>query len=228
MGFNNDKKKKLADLLAKLKAAIAGKGTSTPIAPSTSATPAPHPTEPARGVVVVESDYEETCTGLVFKRQRVGETVAPSTSASGGTPTFMDHPPSASSPLPLVVYEGGGESASEAQEMPSTSPLPMLLQRIFSRFQDKEVVEGLSGNFLQDRMVDSLGDFLIASNLALNRPKRPRTSRLGWQSSRKNCPPRPRSSPTARLPCTWSWQAFANLRRTPRRPFMTRAKRWFN
>jgi len=53
--------------------------------------------------------------------------------------------------------------------MPSTSPLPVLLKRIFSRFQDKEVVEGLSGNLLQDRVVDGLGDFLIASNLALNR-----------------------------------------------------------
>jgi len=40
MGFNNDKKKKLADLLAKRKAAAAKEGTPTPIAPSTSATPA--------------------------------------------------------------------------------------------------------------------------------------------------------------------------------------------
>jgi len=151
MGFNNDKKKKLADLLAKQRATATGEGTSTPIAPSTSATPAPHPTEPAftvdrpERVVVVETDDEETCTDLVFKRSRVGEAVAPSTSASGGTPTFMDHPPSATSPLPLVVHEGGGESALEGQEMPSTSPLPLLLQQIFSRFQDKEVVEGLSG-----------------------------------------------------------------------------------
>jgi len=90
MGFNKYKKKKLADLLAKRRAA-------------TSATPAPQPIDPApavdgqRGVVAFETDDEDTCTGLVFKRQRVGEAVAPSASASGGTPTFMDHPPSASS-----------------------------------------------------------------------------------------------------------------------------------
>jgi len=91
MGFNKDKKKKLADLLAKRRAAAVGEGMSTPIAPSTSATPAPHPTEPGpvvdrpEGVVAIEKDNEETCTDLVYKRQRVGEAVAPSTFASGGT-----------------------------------------------------------------------------------------------------------------------------------------------
>jgi len=70
----------------------------------------------------------------------------------------MDHPSSASSPLPLVVQEGGGESAPVGQEMPSTSPLPLLLQRIFSRFQDKEMMEGLNGNLLQNRVADGLGD----------------------------------------------------------------------
>ena len=98
--------------------------------------------------MAVETDDEETCIGLVFKRSRVGEAVAPSTYASGGTLAFTDHLPSASSPFPLVVHEGGGESAPEGQEMPSTSPLPLLLQRIFSCFQDKEVMEGLSGNLL--------------------------------------------------------------------------------
>jgi len=134
MGFNKDKKKKLADLLAKRKAAAAGAGPSMPVAPSTSTTPAPHPTEPApavdrqAGVVAVESDDEDTCTGLVFKRQRVGGVVTPSTSAFGGTPTFMDHPLSASSSLQVVVHEGGGESALEGQDMPSTSQLTLLLQ----------------------------------------------------------------------------------------------------
>ena len=53
--------------------------------------------------------------------------------------------------------------------MPSISPLPLLLQQIFSRFQVQEVVGDLSGNVLRGRMVDVLGDLLIASNLALNR-----------------------------------------------------------
>jgi len=42
MGFNKDKKKKLADLLAKRRAAATGVGTSTPIAPPNSATSTPH------------------------------------------------------------------------------------------------------------------------------------------------------------------------------------------
>jgi len=177
-GFNKDKKKKLADLLAKRRAAAVGEGTSTPIAPSASATPFPQPIGPTlvvdgqRGVLAVETDDEDTSTGLVFKRQRVGEVVVPSASASGGTPTFMDHPPSTSSPLQLVVHEGGGESAPEGQEMPSTSQLPMFLQRLFNCFQDKEVVESLNGNLSQDRVVDGLGDFLIVSNLALGRAQK--------------------------------------------------------
>ena len=65
------------------------------------------PVDRPEGVVVIETDDEETCTDLVFKRSRVGGAVAPSNSASGGPPTFMDHPPSASSPLPLVVHKGG-------------------------------------------------------------------------------------------------------------------------
>ena len=175
MGFNKVKKKKLADLLSKWRAAAAGAGPSTPVAPSTSATSAPHPTEPApaidrqAGVVAIESGDEDTCTSLVFKRQRVGEAVAPSASASGGTLAFIDHPLSASSPLHLVVHEGGGESALEGQEMPSTTQLPVMLQRLFNCFQDKEVLESLSGNLSQYHIIDGLGDFLIASNLAPSR-----------------------------------------------------------
>jgi len=119
IGFNKDKKKKLADLLAKRRAAAAGANPSTPLTHSSSAAPASHPTNPApaaielTGAVAVKSDDEDTCTSLVFKRPRVGETVAPSASASARTPTSMDHPPSASSPLQVVALEGGGESAPE-------------------------------------------------------------------------------------------------------------------
>jgi len=132
MGFNKDKKKKLPDLLAKRRAAATEASPSTPLTPSSSAAPAFHPTNPTlvvvelEGAVAVESDDEDTCTDLVFKRPRVGETAAPSTSAFVRTPTFVDHPPSASSPLQVVALEGGGESAPEGQEMPSTSPLPLL------------------------------------------------------------------------------------------------------
>jgi len=61
MGFNKDKKKKLANLFAKRRAAAAGVGTSTPTTPPPSATSAPNTTEPApvddrqKGVVVIDS-----------------------------------------------------------------------------------------------------------------------------------------------------------------------------
>jgi len=168
MGFNNDNKKKLSDLLAKRRAAAVGAGPSTPIALKTSATPVPQPINSAPvvvelgGVVVIESDDKYTCTGLVFKRPRAGEIAAPSTSASGGTLALKDHPLSAFSPLQVVALESGGET-------PSTSQLSLLLQRLFDRFQDKEVMESLSRNFTQDCVFNGLGDFLVTSNLTLNR-----------------------------------------------------------
>ena len=149
--------------------------------------------------MVVETDDEDTCTGLVFKRQRVGETVTPSPSISGGTPTFRDNPPSASSPRQLVVNEGGGESAPGGQEMPSTSELPTMLQRIFNRFQDKEVLESLSDNLSQDRIVNGLGDFLIASNLALSRAQEAEELKVKMAKLEEELPSMPRPSPTTRL-----------------------------
>jgi len=110
MGFNKDKKKKLVDLLAKRRALAVGVGTSTPRTPPTSATFAPHTIELApdddrqKVVVVVDSEDEDTCIGLVFKRQRVGKVVVPSHYASGGlTPAVRDNPPSASFPRDVNV-----------------------------------------------------------------------------------------------------------------------------
>jgi len=131
MGFNKDKKKKLVELLVKRKAVAAGVGTSSPKTPPPSATSALNTTEPApvdnrqKGVVavVVNSENEDTCTGLVLKRLRVGEAVEPSHSVSGGlTPAFRDNPPSASSPCHLIVHEGGGESVLEGQQTSPPSP----------------------------------------------------------------------------------------------------------
>jgi len=45
----------------------------------------------------------------------------------------------------------------------------MLLQQILKRFQDKEVLESLSGNLFHDHVAHDLEDFLIASSLALSR-----------------------------------------------------------
>jgi len=145
----------------------------TPFAPLTSAALASHPTNPApsaielRGVVV-ELDDEDTCIGLAFKRPRVGVIAAPSASVSAGATTFIDHPPSASSPLPAVALESGGESAPGGQETESSPPLPLLLKRVLSRFQSCRV-EGLDDNLLRERVAEVIGDLMFASDLALSR-----------------------------------------------------------
>jgi len=176
MAFNEDKKKKLVELLAKRRAAAAGVGTSSPTTPPPSATSTPNTTEPApvdnsqKGVVavVVDSEDEDTYTVLVFKRLRVGEAVAPSHSTSGGlTPAFKDNPPSASSPRNLIVHEGGGESTPKGQQMPPPLELHAFLQEALKRFQDQDMVKSLEGNFLQICVARGLGDFLVASSLAL-------------------------------------------------------------
>jgi len=176
MGFNKDKKKKLADLLAKRRAIAAGVGTSTPTTPQPSFSSAPNTTEAAavddrqKGVVTIDLEDKDTCTGLLCKRQRVGETVAPSHSTSRGlTATFRENPPSASSPRHLIVHEGWGESAPECQQIPPPPELPALLQEALKRFQDREMVESLDSNVLQIRVAHGLGDFLVASNLALSK-----------------------------------------------------------
>jgi len=151
MRLGKDKKRKLADLLAKQRAAPTGTSLSIPLAPSTSAAPAPTAGE-LMGLLAVESDDEDTCTGLVFKRRRVGASAVPSASVSAVAPTFIDHPPSASSPLPVVTLKGGGESATRNQETNSPKPLPLLLRQALSRFQSCEA-DGLYDNLLQERVV---------------------------------------------------------------------------
>jgi len=117
MAFNAEKKKKLVELLAKCRAAAAAAGTLTPANLPPSATSAPKTFEPTpvdnrqKGVVVVTagSEDEDTCMGLVFKRPRVGDVVAPSHFVfDGHALSFRDNPPSASSPQDLIAHEGGG------------------------------------------------------------------------------------------------------------------------
>jgi len=96
----------------------------------------------------------------------VGVSTVPSASVSAGAPTFIDHPPSASSSLPVAALEGGGESATRSQETDSPTPLPPLLKQALGRFQSCEA-EGLDDNLLQNRVAEVLRDLLIASNQAL-------------------------------------------------------------
>ena len=108
-------------------------------------------------VAAVGTEDEDTDLGLVFNRQKVGDMEAPAHSTSDGrVPSFQDNPPSASSPCDLIVHEDGGESAPEDRQAPHAVELPAILQQALSRFQDKEVVESLGGNFFQDRVAQSL------------------------------------------------------------------------
>ena len=73
--------------------------------------------------------------------------------------------------LPTRPYRAWrwGESIFEDHQAPPAVDFPAILQRALRRFQDKEVVENLGGNLLQDRVAQSLGDFLIASSLVLSK-----------------------------------------------------------
>jgi len=130
MTLNKEKKKKLADLLAKRRAAAAGVGTSTP---PPSATSTPNSSEPASGVnklkgVVVATGTEDkdTSSGLVFKRQKVGDVEVPSHSATyGRAPSFRDNLSSAFSPHDLIVHEGGGRALLKiVRHLPLSSSPP--------------------------------------------------------------------------------------------------------
>jgi len=129
--LNEEKNKNLAELLARHKAAAAGIGTSTPPPPITSA---PNSSEPASGVnklkevvVATGTEDEDTSSGFVFKRKKVGDVEASSHSASDGhAPSFGDNPSSPSSPLDLIVQEGGGGRAplKITRHLPLSSFLP--------------------------------------------------------------------------------------------------------
>jgi len=116
--LNEEKKKKLVELLAKRRVAT-GVGTSTPTNPPPLATSAPNSSVPTpvdsslKGVVVaIGTEDEDTSSGPVFKRQRVDDVVVPSHSASDGhAPSFRDHPPNASFPLLVIssYTKVGGE-----------------------------------------------------------------------------------------------------------------------
>jgi len=116
MVLDTEKKRKLGELVARRKDALADASTSTPAGtppPATSTPISPEPTpidQRQKGVEeATASEYENTCIGLVFKRKRTADVVAPSLSASDGhAPSFRENPPSASSPRDLMVLEGGG------------------------------------------------------------------------------------------------------------------------
>jgi len=117
MVLDAEKRRKLGELVARPKAALADADTSTPAGTPPTSTSAPISPEPApvdqrqKGVVeATTSEDKDTCTGLVFKRKRADDVMAPSHSAlEGHAPSFRENPPNASSSHDLIVLEAGGE-----------------------------------------------------------------------------------------------------------------------
>ena len=56
-----------------------------------------------------DSEDEDTCSGLIFKRKRKADVVVPAPSGSKGQAhSYREHPPSTSSPRDIMVQEGRG------------------------------------------------------------------------------------------------------------------------
>jgi len=124
MVFNKEKRARLTDALAQRQGALGGASASTPSAPidfaqtaptpttpitaiplaTARASPTPTPLERNKSVVAIEFDEDEnTAEEHIFKRRRA---VAATTSYStiiNCPASFMDYPPSASSPRALLA-----------------------------------------------------------------------------------------------------------------------------
>ena len=107
-----------------------------------------------KGVVeAISSKDEDTCSGLVFKRKRKVNVVIP----TGG----------ASSPHDIVVHEGGRESAFGGDHGTTPADLLTFLQQAFQSFQDRDRMESMDEDPLQEHATKCLEDFLVASILNL-------------------------------------------------------------
>ena len=157
MVLNEEKRKRLAELLARCQTTPTGAGGSTPAGPPLVATsaqglPGLAPDDKQKRVVVaVDSEDEKIDECLVFKRPRVGVATTSLSGTDGHAPSYRDNPPSASSPRELLALEGGGESAPEGDQVP---PAPKLIRR--GGIHD-EVLDLLRP---QDRLVSERGSQL--------------------------------------------------------------------
>ena len=138
------------------------------------------------GVVeATASEDEDTCSGLVFKRKRVVDVTAPTHLASDDrAPSFGENPPSVSSPRDIVVHEGGGKSASGGDHgAPPAVDFPAFLQQALQSFQDREKMESLGEAPLQEHVAKCLGDFLVASSLAMTKVQELQTEMQGLREA---------------------------------------------
>jgi len=123
MALVEEKRRKLGELVARRRAALANAGTSAPVGPpSAAAEPAPIDNRQKGDLEATTSEEEGSCMGLIFKRKRAGNFAVPSHSASDGhAPSFRDNPPSASSPPDLIMHEGGGRVLLKVTKCPLRS-----------------------------------------------------------------------------------------------------------
>jgi len=88
------------------------------------------------------------------KKKKLVELFAKRRAAAASVGTSQALPPRTTL---LFMKAGGRESAPEGQQIPPPLELPALLQEALKHFLDREMVESLEGNFLQDRVARGLG-----------------------------------------------------------------------
>ena len=148
MVLDEEKRNKLAEVIARRQRALDGAGGSAPAVPLPAAQdlPNPPPANKNKGVVVIDSEGEDTGEGIVFKRQRVVVAATSHSATDGRPPSFKDHPPSASSPRALLALEGGGESVPRGDQVSPAPELPVVLQHALKSSQEKEVTKTLGAH----------------------------------------------------------------------------------
>jgi len=132
MVLNEEKRNRLAELIARCQAALTGAGGSAPTGPPPIAalaqdSPGPAPGDKLKRVVAIDFEDKDTDKGLVFKRPSVGVTTTSLSATDGHPPSFRDNPPSASSPRGLLALEGSGESTPGGNQVPLAPELPAIL-----------------------------------------------------------------------------------------------------
>ena len=180
MVLNEEKRNRLAELIAPCLAALTGAGGSVPTGPppvvvSAQDSPGPAPDDKQKEVVAIDWEGEDTDEGLVFKRPWVGVAVTSLSTTDGHAPSFRNNPPSASSPRGLLALEGGGESTPRGDQVPPAPELPAILQQALKCFQDKEAVKALGGDLLRDHM--GHWEFLVNSSAFVSQVD----ARMKWE-----------------------------------------------
>jgi len=152
MVLNEEKRNRLAKLIARRQAALTGASDSAPVGPLTIAhdSPNPAPTDKIKGVVAIDFEDEDTEEDLVFRRPKVGVAATSLSAIDGRPPSFRDNPSNVFSPRGLLALEGDGESTLVGDQVPPAPELPAVLQQALKCFQEKEATEALGGDLLRE------------------------------------------------------------------------------